>query len=307
MKKIGYVSPLLLLFALLSGPVHAGEVSGNDGYVGPDVCKACHLNYFTSYAQSIHSKKIIPGSPANKHGCESCHGPGAAHVQKGGGRGTGMMVLGKPTGSAEEKSAICLSCHADSVNLAFWDMSRHRVNGISCDRCHSTHAGTRKNLRASVPELCNGCHQSIRAQENRQSHHPIKEGKTKCTECHDQHGGFGTKMLKANSVTELCYKCHSDKRGPYLWEHPPVAENCLTCHVPHGSNHYKLLADKPPNLCLSCHDVPGHPGNVYTSFETFRGAATSNKNRMFARGCLNCHSNIHGSNGPAARGRYFLR
>lgn len=307
MKKKRYVPPILLLLALLWSPSYAGESPGNGEFVGPEVCKACHPDYFTSYAQSVHSKRAVPGSPANKHACESCHGPGAAHVAKGGGRGTGMTVLGKATGSAEDKSAKCLACHAESVNLPFWDMSRHKLAGISCDRCHSTHTGARNNLRASVPELCNGCHQSIKAQTNRQSHHPIKEGKTKCTECHDQHGGFGEKMVKANSISELCYKCHADKRGPFLWEHPPVAENCLTCHVPHGSNHYKLLVEKAPILCLSCHDVEGHPGNVYSSFETFGGSATSNKNRMFARGCLNCHSNIHGSNGPAARGQYFLR
>jgi hypothetical protein len=28
---------------------------------------------------------------------------------------------------------------------------------------------------------------------------------------------------------------------------------------------------------------------------------------MFARGCLNCHSNIHGSMGPSSRGQTFVR
>ena len=124
----------------------------------------------------------------------------------------------------------------------------------------------------------------------------------KCTQCHDQHGSSGPKMLKADTVNELCFKCHAEKRGPFLWEHPPVAENCLTCHVPHGSNHGKLLSSKPPLLCQSCHDATRHPGTIYTKFETFPGSATSGKNRIIARGCLNCHTNIHGSNGPSVEG-----
>ena len=118
---------------------------------------------------------------------------------------------------------------------------------------------------------------------------------------------LATKMIKADSVNELCFKCHAEKRGPFFWEHPPVEENCLTCHVPHGSNHGKLLTRKPPHLCQSCHDASQHPGNIYTSFETFRGSAASGKNRMFARACLNCHSNIHGSMGPSTRGKHFVR
>jgi len=129
----------------------------------------------------------------------------------------------------------------------------------------------------------------------------------KCTQCHDQHGGFGPKMVKADSFNELCYNCHADKRGPFMWEHPPVEENCLTCHTPHGSNHSKLLNSKPPLLCESCHDSTGHQGTIFTQFETFRGTAASGKNRLFARACLNCHSNIHGSMGPSVRGRVFVR
>jgi hypothetical protein len=77
--------------------------------------------------------------------------------------------------------------------------------------------------------------------------------------------------------------------------------------VPHGSNHTKPLTSRPPLLCQKCHDAPQHPGNIYTNFETFRGTAASSKNRMFARACLNCHSNIHGSMGPSTRGKHFVR
>jgi hypothetical protein len=110
------------------------DADSDDGYVGVDTCKACHSNRYESYLKSNHSKKVIPGSPANKNACETCHGPGAAHVQKGGGRGTGMFAFVRQA-DADAKSSKCLYRHQDSRAVSFWNMSRHKVNGISCDRC----------------------------------------------------------------------------------------------------------------------------------------------------------------------------
>jgi len=296
----------ILLLAVPTVIISLRDAGGNDGYIGSETCKACHSDRYESYLKSVHAQKVIPGSPANKNGCESCHGPGATHVQKGGGKGTGIFAFIRQT-DPNEKSSKCLACHQESRSVSFWNMSRHKANDISCDRCHSVHSGMKKNLKAQEPMLCDTCHLDIRAQQNKQSHHPLKEGLMKCTQCHDQHGGFGRKMVKADSVNELCYSCHAEKRGPFMWEHPPVEENCLTCHVPHGSNHAKLLNSKPPLLCQKCHDASRHPGSIYTSFETFRGTATSGKNRMFARACLNCHSNVHGSMGPSEMGQRFVR
>jgi DmsE family decaheme c-type cytochrome len=278
------------------------STSAENGYVGKEVCRACHQKSYDSYLKSTHSKEAIPENPANKSACESCHGPGLEHVQKAGAKGT--LITFDKKNEPEVKQARCLSCHQNSKTVPFWDLSRHKVNGISCSDCHSGHAGTKNNLKMAEPTLCFTCHPSIRAQVSKQSHHPVKEGLMKCTQCHDQHGGSGHKMIKADTINELCFKCHAEKRGPFMWEHPPVAENCITCHVPHGSNHGKLLSSKPPLLCQSCHDATRHPGTIYTRFETFQGSAS---NKMIARGCLNCHSNIHGSMGPSARGQYFLR
>jgi len=297
----------LLLFLPLWGLFPGGEARGSDGFVGVEICKGCHEDRYQSYLLSTHAKKAIPGSPANRDACESCHGPGAAHVEKSGERGIGIFIFSKRIADAKSKSAKCLSCHSEFRELAFWDMNKHTGADVSCDNCHTVHSGTRKNLKAPAPDLCNICHRSVRMQQNRTSHHPIREGKLKCTACHDHHGGFGPKMVKANSFNDLCYQCHAEKRGPIMWQHPPVDENCLNCHTPHGSNHGKLLQSKVPQLCQSCHDESRHPGTIYTRFETFQGSATSGKNRMFARACLNCHSSIHGSNAPSLRGQVHVR
>ena len=177
MKRLLFLLSILLLFVFLWGVLPSRDVSGSDGIVGAEICKGCHEDHYQSYLKSTHAKKGIPNSPASKDACESCHGPGAAHVEKSGERGVGIFIFSKKIADAKSKSAKCLSCHGDSRDLSFWDQGKHKVSDVSCDNCHTVHSGARKNLKAAQPDLCNICHRSIRAQQNKQSHHPIREGK----------------------------------------------------------------------------------------------------------------------------------
>lgn len=187
-------------------------------------------------------------------------------------------------------------------------MSKHKAEGIACNDCHFVHGNTNKLLKKDQNEVCFDCHKDIKLQTNKQSHHPIKEGKIFYSDCHNTHGDFGPKMIKADTVNELCYKCHSEKRGPYMFEHFPVEKNCMNCHTPYGSNHNKLLTMRMPNLCQACHDWTRHPGTPYTEEFGFDGSGSeSNRNKLIGRSCLNCHTNIHGSSGVGARGPKFTR
>ena len=51
------------------------------------------------------------------------------------------------------------------------------------------------------------------------SHMPIREGKITCSDCHNPHGSVTEKLIRQASVNEVCYTCHAEKRGPFLWEH----------------------------------------------------------------------------------------
>ena len=86
--------------------------------------------------------------------------------------------------------------------------------------------------------------------------------------------------------------------GRSLWEHQPVSEDCTNCHDPHGSAQPALLKMRPPFLCQTCHEGAGHPSIVNTPQGLPGGMPSA---YLLAGGCLNCHSQVHGSNSPSGR------
>jgi len=265
-----------------------GQLLGPDmaqaAELGAD-CVSCHEQPVASFKASYHAK-IWQG----KNDCQSCHEATDKHANdpskqnvtsfnRGGGR------------SAEELSQKCLGCHKKSAHMALWDMGAHKKNDVTCTACHDIHS---PRSTVKQPTVCFGCHKDKRSDANKMSHHPVIEGKVKCSDCHNTHGTQTKGMLTAESVTQLCYKCHTDKRGPFIWEHPPVAEDCTICHTPHGSRHETLLAEKVTNLCQNCHDNSSHHDDAYDADAGFGGSASSNRFR--GRACLECHKAIHGTN-----------
>ena len=293
----------------------AGEVV--PGNAGDAVCAKCHKEYTETYTQSVHSRKGAKGTPAaTGAGCTSCHkGNVQEHIKSASnGKGPGpMQGFSNPKRPAAEKSAVCQTCHETNRQLTFWDSGKHKSNDVTCANCHSIHGKAKdpsvapyaNTVKPLQYETCVTCHKSTRSQINKPSHHPIIEGKVKCSDCHNPHGALSPAMIKSETVNSLCYSCHSEKRGPYAFEHPPVEQNCASCHQPHGSTHYKLLNEKVPNLCQDCHDWSKHPGTIYSGSQGWSPGA--NNTRLISRSCLNCHNAIHGSNAPANRGLFFIR
>jgi len=260
-----------------------------------ETCKACHLEFFDTYAASKHGTKADQRTPANRGGCLVCHGDGALeHAKKGGGRGVGGIINpGSKTLSADAKNGICLTCHQGGKRI-HWQTSTHANRNVACVSCHQVHtAHDRTRDKLTQPETCFTCHKEQRAQINRPSRHPIREGMVACSDCHNPHGSVGPSLMVRDNVNDTCYTCHMEKRGPFVRTHQPVQENCAICHNPHGTTMPFLLKVRPPFLCQQCHEPTSHRGNVASLTGTSTGANT------LARGCLNCHTNIHGTNNPA--------
>jgi DmsE family decaheme c-type cytochrome len=253
------------------------------------------------YMNQPHSQSADPRTPASRYGCETCHGPASNHVKGGGGRGVGgLMTFSKEPTAA--RNAVCLQCHMRG-NQALWQGSTHDQRKLACMDCHAIHGGNQKLLaQPSQLQLCTRCHQQIRQALMKSSHHPLREEKMQCTNCHNPHGTQTIRLISANSVNDKCYECHPEKRGPFLWEHPPVRENCLNCHDPHGSSHEPLLVVKKPLLCQRCHSNQFHPSTLYArdSANPTQSVYTMQPQLLY-RGCTNCHVNIHGSNSPSGK------
>ncbi len=269
--------------------------AGGPTYVGSEVCASCHDQAAEHLAKTPHGKAAFAHLSTN--GCETCHGPGSAHVANPDDKANQPRI---DRLSATAQSKICTTCHSGSEQF-FWHGSRHETRGLSCVTCHSVHSfkSERAQLKtATAMEQCFTCHKDTRAETWKNSHHPIREGKIGCADCHNPHGSQTAKMIRAASVNEQCYTCHAEKRGPFLWEHAPVRESCMNCHTPHGSNHIKLQKTSVPFLCQQCHSNTRHPGTLYDGTTLADQARASN--RIFNRACLDCHSAIHGSNHPSS-------
>jgi len=150
--------------------------------------------------------------------------------------------------------------------------------------------------RAEQPEVCYRCHANIRAAFDQFSAHPVRYAEMTCTSCHAPHDSLFPKLLTRPTVNQTCYSCHAQMRGPFLWEHPPVPEDCNNCHNSHGSTNPALLKLRPPLLCQQCHSSAGHPSIAYTGQGLPGHTPSAN---LLGGSCLNCHSHVHGSNAPS--------
>ncbi|MDH3320851.1 MAG: DmsE family decaheme c-type cytochrome [Betaproteobacteria bacterium] len=292
LRVFGMLAATLLLLAGTSGAL-AQPVPGKAS--PEETCKQCHADYFSGYARSKHGTKADLRAPANNGGCLACHGDAALeHAAKGGGRGVGgVLGFNDKKVAAQAKSAVCLNCHQSGERMN-WQSSVHATRDVSCSSCHKVHAA-HDSVRDKVTqtETCYTCHKEQRVQMSRPSHHPVVEGKMSCSSCHNVHGDNPKQLVRA-SVVETCFTCHMEKRGPFVHNHPPVQEDCAICHQPHGTTISNLLKARPPFLCQECHSHTSHPSQA-SGLPTGRATSTSLMGSV-ARGCLNCHVNIHGSN-----------
>ena len=99
-------------------------------------------------------------------------------------------------------------------------------------------------------------------------HHRVNEGLIQCSDCHNVHGTVKPKQVRISSTQDaVCFKCHTDKQGPFVYEHPPVkTDGCASCHLVHGGpNRHMLKVSNINLLCLQCHTdssfspAPGAP------------------------------------------------
>ena len=275
--------------------------------IGTEACKDCHQKEHAQYLTTSHGRAEQDGATLDeKMGCETCHGAGSEHAAASGDtKDPGFATIQKPDKmKAGESNAICLGCHKGGDQF-YWQHSAHARKDVACLSCHSIHnskdAGHARLLKTeNTTALCITCHKNQHLSMAKTAHMPVGGNGLNCADCHNPHGSAGPKQIRALTTNELCMNCHADKRGPFLWEHSPVRENCVTCHDAHGSNNPRMLVSRPPFLCNRCHDASRHPSQLRDGTDL-----KVSEVRLMNRSCVNCHSQIHGSNHPS--GKMFLR
>lgn len=242
--------------------------------VGTGQCLSCHDDAAQGYRRAVHAQNNVT--------CEGCHGPGSLHVKSS---DYGQIIKFKEA-SPQAATGVCLRCHANSSHLLNWSSGTHAAYDVRCTSCHRAHVADPTLVsRGQESDICLPCHRTQAAQGNLPYHHPVREGKLRCADCHDPHGGVAANNLKEENVNQLCLQCHTEYAGPFTYQHDPVTENCLICHAPHGSMNRGLLKVSQPFLCLQCHT--GHHNGTSVPL---------------LNPCSNCHSSIHGTDTPSATG-----
>ena len=259
-------------------------------YVGADTCKTCHEEIGKTFEQGPHWKTTLAKHQGPQwQGCEACHGPGKDHAESA----DPDKIIRFPGLSREESSKRCLSCHEFGEEHANFLRSQHLKSNVGCIDCHSVHHPRVQHqlLVAAQPQLCYGCHQDVKPDFSKPFHHRVNEGLVTCSNCHNPHGGFLTHQLRATAAQDaVCFTCHTDKHGPFAFEHAPVkTEGCVACHTPHGSSNPRLLRRSNVNLlCLECHTLT--VDSAAPAIPSFHNQAQK------YQACTMCHTAIHGSN-----------
>lgn len=269
----------------------------DDEPLDSSICAGCHEDQVAAFESNPHS--LLDDPDWGKYGiedgsCISCHAGALTHVEEGGGQGN-IFAFGDDTTPAARTEA-CMACHADTHPR--FATSEHAQAGISCTSCHGIHHADSvppvSLLKAGPPVaadphdsvsgasgVCAQCHGDVFAQFQFNERHRLQEGILDCTSCHNPHERW-TRARLGGFNQETCIECHTDKGGPFVFEHPANrVEGCVACHTPHGSpNRHLLNFQRPAELCFSCHaQVPGFHSRF--NLDTV---------------CTNCHSAIHGSN-----------
>jgi len=282
------------LFLIAATVAAAQNPSRPAGYAGSDTCQVCHEDVSKAFGKNPHHAVETGSKPAWKGmACESCHGPGAKHAESA----TAADIVNPSKQPAAKTDQICLKCHLNQPTHAGRIRSSHVKDQVACTSCHAIHQGQDK-LRpvkaADINQKCASCHNSVWAQFQRPYKHRLPEGSMSCTDCHNPHGSFLPRSIRTVAANEpSCFRCHSDLRGPFAFEHAPVRlEGCTTCHEPHGSANPRMLTRHEVRfVCLECHSnitAGTAMGGTPPAFHDLRSSRYRN--------CTICHTKIHGSN-----------
>jgi len=293
----------VILFVFFTGlaaqtPAPEAKPAAAGTYVGSEACQMCHEDVYKAFRKNPHfAVETDKKRGWETRACESCHGLGGKHTES-----TSAADIQNPAKLAPaETDHACLNCHLNQPTHIGRIQGAHVRNQVSCVACHAVHKSPeelRPRKMTAINAECMRCHTAVWASFQRPYKHKLPEGAMSCVDCHNPHGTQLPRSIRTVSANEPgCFRCHGDKRGPFVFEHAPVRfQGCATCHEPHGSANPRMLARHEVRFtCLECHAntpataVASHTlGGVPPAFHDLRSPRFQN--------CVVCHVKVHGSN-----------
>ena len=242
MKRIGLIL-LGLCFCSLGF-----AATGGDGYSreGTPLCSGCHDLGKHSPVQfmlmSAHGDATKSGTPMAEKGCESCHGPSAAHAKSPTTVKPGISFGPNWTNSVQQQNAVCEACHQKNVAKG-WEQGVHHREKLTCVTCHDLHVSD-KVLVDQQAEVCTVCHKKQKTGIHHEADSLDKI--PPCAMCHDPHRNPTPQVTMLKNRSDGCRSCHDLVA---MQQDPAVSEKAKTYH--------KAMA-QPDRTCIDCHKGVAH-------------------------------------------------
>jgi predicted CXXCH cytochrome family protein len=273
-------------------------------------CYKCHTTNGATNAAADTAGYFTASESAKKYyqdvQCESCHGPGAAHVT------TPDQTQPIPYITAGDSGLTkgCGACHSGTHNPFFEEWSSGAHGGLEAHAssyggtCLQCHEGKAVNTRFGEG--------NVYVEASDATPMPIT-----CVNCHDPHGNRDNPKELRFSVsvrdsTNLCIQCHHKRavpdpttwRGPHSPQGPTLlgASGWLPAGFAWDSTSIPTHADPTVNkgLCATCH-VAGFSVNDASGKFAYRSVG----HKFYAVPCLNAAGTPDTTNTCALTARTF--
>ena len=204
-------------------------------------CLECHASGFKPPIGGSENRYPAPFIEYTGVSCERCHGPGAAHVNSGG----GITNPGKMP--AARRDGVCMQCHLEG-DAAIERPGKHLYQ-------YRPGEDLSEFIRYYVLVDSNGT--GLRASSQfealAQSACKKKSGVAmSCTSCHDPHRAVKPEE-RVTFYRAKCLNCHGESFGA---KHHADKMDCTSCHMP------AALSSDVAHTEVTNHSIPRRPSIV---------------------------------------------
>ncbi|WP_158749604.1 multiheme c-type cytochrome [Acidobacterium sp. S8] len=186
-------------------------------------CLECHLTYIEPLSADPETRSYDKASLVTGISCETCHGPGAAHValHRNGAPAvsSGEAILNPARFSRDRQIDMCALCHSGAQQVEITPafsyvpgeslgkyLGPNPLDGDLYPDVHANQVGLLKRSRCF-----------------------LSSAKMTCSTCHDVHA----EERPAASYSARCLTCHRvESCGMEKKIGHAIAENCIDCHMP---------------------------------------------------------------------------